>query len=73
MRADNGSETIRKTEVFRNGNWVEVEFQRVHKGEKIRMYEPDGTLVNRLKEILVTSEPYMTDFGVYGVNVDIDR
>lgn len=58
----------RKTEVFSNDIWSEVEFKDLKRGDRFRLFEPDGERVvtsDGKDEFICTSDAF---FGPHGPN-----
>ena len=62
----------RKVEVFCNGGWADIPFANLKIGNKVRMFEPDGSPViwDRTTDWVVTKEPKRTKTGVLGIECD---
>ena len=67
---------FRKTQKMVNGNWIGCEFEELKKGDRFRLFEPDGTLV-RDKEsnylFLATSNPWSVGHGNYSIASEVDK
>ena len=60
------AENTRIIEVERDGVWLQTEVMKLSKGDKVRMFNLDGTLVtfNDKTEFIVNDIPYLNHLGV---------
>jgi hypothetical protein len=63
------SESRRLVKVLKNGEWIETQFEKIKKGDIIRLYEPSGELVRGFggeTEFEAICDAYMDiEHGVY--------
>jgi len=60
----------RKVQVFRNGNWIEIHFSELAKGDSFRLFEEAGEEVRDAEGNTVfysTSEPYKKNDGIWSI------
>jgi hypothetical protein len=51
------------------GQWVDVAFRDLKKGDVFRLFEPDGRLVDGDEEVTAASDAYETN-GVWSIQCD---
>jgi hypothetical protein len=62
---------IRKVEVNRNYEWIEIHFWQLHKRELFRMFEPTGEPVTDREGNTIfysTSEPFKNEEGIWSID-----
>lgn len=62
----------RKTEVFRDGNWIEIDFLNLKKGENFRLFEQTGEEVYNLSGMTIfqsISSPYENENGIWQIDI----
>jgi hypothetical protein len=62
---------LRKVEVLKYGEWVEIDFKDLHCFDIFRMFEPTGEPVtdeNGFTVFIADSEPFVLD-GVYAIKI----
>lgn len=68
----------RKVEVFseKGQKWIEIPFEILRRGDKFRMFEDTGEPVmdgNKNHIFIATSDPYLTEEGVYGIKIKVGK
>lgn len=60
---------FRKTEIFKNGEWIEVEFKDILKGNLFRLIESTGEIVSDKgeTEFIAVSDAYLNKDGIWEV------
>ena len=65
---------LRKVQILKNCEWIEVDFSELKLGDTFRMFEPTGESVvgdKGMSEWTVTSTPYPTNKdGVMAVEIE---
>lgn len=62
----------RTCEIFTNGEWQTIDFSLVHTGDKFRLYEPTGEIVeddDGNTEFTATSDSYFKE-GLWTININ---
>lgn len=55
-----------------DGEWVEVEFMELKKGDLVKLQEDTGEWVEEGEEFLLTTDAYLNDSGIGTFQVDVE-
>ena len=62
-------------ERFESGEWIEVDFEDLKKGDLFKMFNPDnGALYesdDNGSEFVAASDPYINDDGIFTINIEV--
>jgi len=54
----------------KDGNWMNVQFMSLRKGDRFRLVEPEGELVDDGEEAIASADPYVAN-GTHIIRCDV--